>query len=75
MPACLNALGDDGIDARRGGRFRFLNRTDLDEHTNPLLVRGLDVRRWITPEQHDGCHAVRRRGRDLLPQLLSIFSG
>ena len=75
MPARLNPLGNDGVDARRGGRLRLLNRTDLDKYANPPFVRGLDVGRRIAPEQNDHRHVRLGRCRDLLPQLLSIFRG
>ena len=74
MAARLDSLCDHRVDTGSDSCLPLLERSDLDQNLQPLLVRSADVRLRIAPEQDDGRRAACARGSDCRPEVLDICS-
>src|SRR5207302_1616799 len=75
VSASLDPLSDHGVDSGGGGRFRLVERTDLDDDPDTMSVCFLHVRRRIAPEEDDGRHPPGNRGTHLLARDRLVLVG
>src|SRR4029077_2179761 len=75
MSARFEVVGDDGVDPGGGCGPGLFGRADLDEDFHTVVVGGLHVGCWITPEEHDRGDVHFTYGSDLIaiPDLVARF--